>query len=125
MYKRQVRALEYEDTPTRIGSAALGGDNGTTYYYAVTSVDEYGDESVMSTAVSPPAFALSLGGDADGGSGGGGAGCFVSAAQFDVAPYTAWFGLVFGGFICFLIHIMRREDRHTHIERKCSIRGPV
>jgi hypothetical protein len=106
---RPVQALEYEDTPTQTGSAALGGGDSVTYYYAVTSVDEYGDESVMSTAVSPPALALSLGGNADSGSGGGGGGCFVSAAQFDLSPYNAKIRLVLGYLICFAVLIMRRR----------------
>jgi hypothetical protein len=101
-----LQALEYQDSPGPIGSAALGGDS-ATYYYAVTSVDEFGDESVMSTAVSPPAMALSLGGNAGGGSGGGG--CFVSAAQFDPFPYSAQIGVTLGCLIGFFILIMRRR----------------
>jgi hypothetical protein len=84
----------------------MGGDS-ATYYYAVTSVDAEGDESVMSTAVSPPAVALAIGGNAGGGSGGGV--CFVAAAQFDLAPYIAQIGLALGCLSCFFILIMRRK----------------
>jgi hypothetical protein len=77
-----VQALEYEDSPISAGYTAMGGDS-ATYYYAVTSVDAEGDESVRSAALSPPA--------AGSGGGSGGGVCFVSAAQFDLAPYIAQF----------------------------------
>ncbi len=96
-----LQALEYEDSPTPTGAAATAGDS-PTYYYAVTSVDDYGDESVRSASVSPPAVSIG------GGSGGGGGGCFVSAAQFDLSPYIAQIGLALGCLSCLLILIMRR-----------------
>jgi hypothetical protein len=100
-----LQALEYEDSPTPTGAAATAGDS-PTYYYAVTSVDDYGDESVRSASVSPPALALAHGGNAGGGFGGGA--CFVSAAQFDLSPYSAQIGLALGCLSCFFILIMRR-----------------
>ena len=103
----RVQVLEYVDSPLSARFAAMGGDS-PTYYYAVTSVDEYGDESVKSAALSPPAAALALN-ESNAGGGSGGAACFVSAAQVDLSPTTAKIGLIFGGLILFFILIVRRE----------------
>jgi hypothetical protein len=67
----------------------------TTYYYAVTAVDEQGDESVQSTVISPsaaeilptpstpPKTEVDISSPGSGSSGGV---CFISAAAQEVAP---------------------------------------
>jgi hypothetical protein len=49
--------------------------SGTTYYYAVTSVDMDGDESIQSAMISPSPVGTNPGGSSSGG------GCFITTAQ--------------------------------------------
>ena len=71
-----ITATEFLDTdPAGVGASAAGASSAGTSYYAVTSVDDSGDESAQTLGSSPaaPGFSSDGGGD----DGGGGGGCFI------------------------------------------------
>jgi hypothetical protein len=93
-----IRATEYIDTTAKAGrsSPAAGAASATTYYYAVTSVDTDGDESIQSAMVSPsPAAASSVGANSPGSSGGGG-GCFITTAKSSRGSAGTYLVIVLG-----------------------------
>jgi hypothetical protein len=71
-----ITALTHTDLP------AAGLSEGQTYYYALTSVDAAGDESVKSA---PASVTIPAGGASAGGAAGGG-GCFISTSGLEFAP---------------------------------------
>jgi TolB protein len=86
-----IMATEYIDTTAKAGrsSPAAGAASATTYYYAVTSVDTDGDESIQSAMVSPsPAAASSASSPGSFGSGGGG--CFIDTVSYSGPQQWIW-----------------------------------
>jgi hypothetical protein len=62
-------------------STAVAAVTAPTYYYAVTSVDAEGDESIQSATVSPSPAAENSGNANSTASSGGGGGCFITTAK--------------------------------------------
>jgi hypothetical protein len=86
-----VTETGYVDSAGTAGADAAEGGTGSTYY-AVASIDSFGDESAHSLGVSP----ATLSSAASSSGGGGGAACFVGTVSRSMSKQFFWFFVLIG-----------------------------
>jgi hypothetical protein len=69
-----------------VGADAAEAGGASSSYYAVASVDSFGDESAQSLGISPATIAAAAGG----GAAGGGGGCFVDTLSAPIPKQGLW-----------------------------------
>jgi hypothetical protein len=102
-----VTGTEFVETQGSVGIEEAGEGSGS--YYAVSSVDSFGDESAQSLGVSPASVASAAGS--------GGGGCFINTVSGSIPAGLFW---IFAAFTIAVAITIRFTAQGTRRTVKCS-----